>query len=333
MEDVISIIVPVYNMEKYLERCMSSILNQTYRHLQIILVDDGSTDASPQMCDAYSKKDARVQVVHKENGGLSDARNAGLQLATGTYIGFVDSDDWIELDMYEKMYAACVSQDADIAVCRYASVYKERIQKTESDRIVVLSREELLEKYIADDADCVIYNSVWSKLFRRELVEGILFPVGHNSEDIMYTTKSFCKVKRAVYLDQCLYNYVQSRGNSIMNSNREERMFQDEIPFWREHVAYIREHVSDVLGAYAEFYFYRRLLSYFTELAKEKETEKIAQRITDVMYAEKKVIRRVYRKACNSYSDKIRMWIFLISPRIYQSYYIIYLKMIQMLKR
>ena len=116
--DLISIIVPVYNMEQYLERCMESIINQTYPTLEIILVDDGSTDRSPQLCDAYAKKDSRIRVVHKPNGGLSDARNAGLAIATGTYIGYVDSDDWIELDMYERMYSACVENGAQLAVCR-----------------------------------------------------------------------------------------------------------------------------------------------------------------------------------------------------------------------
>ena len=103
--DLISIIVPVYNMEQYMERCVNSIINQTYHNLEIILVDDGSTDHSPAMCDEYALRDGRIKVVHKPNGGLSDARNAGLTVASGNYIGYVDSDDWIEPQMYEKMYA------------------------------------------------------------------------------------------------------------------------------------------------------------------------------------------------------------------------------------
>ena len=117
--ELISIIVPVYNMEKYLARCVDSIIAQTYDKIEIILVDDGSTDNSSSMCDHYARKDERIKVVHKLNGGLSDARNAGFAVATGSYIGYVDSDDWIEPDMYEKMYYACVENDAELAVCRY----------------------------------------------------------------------------------------------------------------------------------------------------------------------------------------------------------------------
>ena len=120
--DLISVIVPVYNVEPFLDRCMQSILRQTYRNLEIILVDDGSTDASAQLCDDYARKDGRVKVLHKTNGGLSDARNAGLELASGAYIGYVDSDDWIEPDMYEQMHRACVENNARIAVCRYLSL-------------------------------------------------------------------------------------------------------------------------------------------------------------------------------------------------------------------
>ena len=119
----ISIIIPVYNVEAYLDRCIQSVIHQTYQNLEIILVDDGSTDHSPQMCDAYAQIDERIKVVHKSNGGLSDARNAGLMVATGTYIGYVDSDDWIELEMYERMYAACIEHQAELAVCRYRNEY------------------------------------------------------------------------------------------------------------------------------------------------------------------------------------------------------------------
>ena len=117
MNDLISIIVPVYNVEQYLDRCVKSLLQQTYKNLEIILVDDGSPDRCGQMCDNYAKLDSRVLVIHKENGGLSDARNAGLSHAHGEYIAFVDSDDYIEADMISELYNACHNQDADIVVC------------------------------------------------------------------------------------------------------------------------------------------------------------------------------------------------------------------------
>lgn len=125
-EDLISIIVPVYKVENYLSKCLDSMICQTYKNIEIILVDDGSPDNSGKICDDYAKKDSRIKVIHKENGGLSDARNAGLKIATGKYIGFVDSDDYISVEMYEKLYNQAKKEDADIACCNYYRVKMEK---------------------------------------------------------------------------------------------------------------------------------------------------------------------------------------------------------------
>ena len=152
-EDLISVIVPVYNMEQYLERCVNSIVDQTYRNLEIILVDDGSIDRSPRMCDEYAAKDGRIKVVHKVNGGLSDARNAGLQVATGTYIGYVDSDDWIEPQMYQRMYEACIEHQAQVAVCRYAKIYRDHVDREGNGQVTVFDREGILKIYLTDQPE------------------------------------------------------------------------------------------------------------------------------------------------------------------------------------
>ena len=316
-KDLISIIVPVYNMEQYLERCINSIWQQTYTNLEIILVDDGSTDKSPQMCDEYASKDSRIKVVHKQNGGLSDARNAGLAIANGTYIGFVDSDDWIEPDMYECMYEACMEHEAQIAICRYAQVYKDHTVQGGNQKITAFDREELMKIYIGGHDDYIIYNSVWSKLFAREIVEGVQFPVGRNSEDIMYTTKAFCKVEKGVYIDKCLYHYVLDRDGSIMNVKRTERMFQDEIPFWKEHMEYIRRYVSEQMGDYAAYYFYRRLLQYYLDLNKNVQTKADATRLAKIMHKEKDKIQQVYNMVHGTKGDVVRMKLFLMSPVLY----------------
>lgn len=320
--DLISVIVPVYNMEQYLERCVNSILRQTYEKLEIILVDDGSTDASPEMCDAFAKKDSRIQVVHKENGGLSDARNAGLAVAAGAYIGYVDSDDWIEHDMYERMYRACVEQDAQLCVCRYFCEYADRTLGGGSAEQVPLTREELLRIYIGGHAQYVIYNSVWSKLFRRSLVEGMMFPKGRNSEDITYTTKAFCKLERAVYLDRCLYHYVLDREGSIMNVSRGERMFQDELPFWREHIALIKASVSEEMADFASYHFWRRLLFYYMDFKNaqrmgDKTANEYAKRIVGELARDRRAIHRVYQSSAVAKGDKARMRLFLMSPSLY----------------
>ena len=317
--ELISVIVPVYNMEQYLERCMNSIWKQTYTNLEIILVDDGSTDCSPQMCDKYAEQDQRIKVVHKQNGGLSDARNAGLAIASGAYIGYVDSDDWIEPDMYEKMYRACVENQAQVAVCRYAQVYKDHVVQGGTGKVTVFEKENLLRAYIGDSDDYIIYNSVWSKLYAREIVDGVQFPKGKNSEDIMYTTKAFCKADKGVYIDQCLYNYVLDRDGSIMNVKRGERMFQDELPFWREHISYIKEHVSKELGDYAAYYYYRRLLFYYMDWMKETKQSRgdYAKRIAEELKNNQQEIQRVYSNDYVTVGDRARMKLVLISPGLY----------------
>ncbi len=315
-KDLISIIVPVYNVGQYLDRCMTSILQQTYRRLEIILVDDGSTDSSPAKCDAYARKDSRVRVIHKPNGGLSDARNAGLAVASGDYIGYVDSDDWIEPDMYEQMHQACAAHGAQLAVCRYFCEYKDHTVAGGGGSVVPLSREALLEIYISGHEEYVIYNSVWSKLFHRDLVSGALFPKGRNSEDIMYTTRAFCKVERAVYLDQCFYHYVLDREGSIMNEADNKRMFDDEIPFWREHIACIRQMVSPQMADLAGYHFQRRLLFYYIDARNAKNKEAVS-RLAAEMKADKAEMDRIYDSGIVSRGDRMRRKLFFLSPSAY----------------
>ncbi len=315
-KDLISIIVPVYNVGQYLDRCMTSILQQTYRRLEIILVDDGSTDSSPAKCDAYARKDSRVRVIHKPNGGLSDARNAGLAVASGDYIGYVDSDDWIEPDMYERMHQACAAHGAQLAVCRYFCEYKDHTVAGGGGSVVPLSREALLEIYISGHEEYVIYNSVWSKLFHRDLVSGALFPKGRNSEDIMYTTRAFCKVERAVYLDQCFYHYVLDREGSIMNEADNKRMFDDEIPFWREHIACIRQMVSPQMADLAGYHFQRRLLFYYIDARNAKNKEAVS-RLAAEMKADKAEMDRIYDSGIVSRGDRMRRKLFFLSPSAY----------------
>ena len=325
--DLISVIVPVYNVENYLERCMTSVLNQTYKNLEIILVDDGATDSSSKMCDEYARMDSRVRVIHKANGGLSDARNAGLSIATGEYIGYVDSDDWIELDMYERMYEACIEHNAQLAECRYASEYKDKTVLGGKDKTLPLTREELLKIYISGHNEYVIYNSVWSKLFKKELVDGMQFPKGRNSEDIMYTTKAFCKLEKAVYIDSCLYHYVLDREGSIMNVARGERMFKDEIPFWREHISHIRENVSNEFADLAAYYFWRRLLFYFIDM-KNSNNEEYAKKLVQEIMSDKLEILRVYGTSMVAKGDKARMKLFMASPLMYSFVVKLYEKII-----
>ena len=178
---LISVIVPIYKVEKYLHKCIDSILAQTYTNLEIILVDDGSPDNCGKICDEYAAKDSRIKVIHQPNGGLSAARNAGLDIATGDYIGFVDSDDYIAPDMYEKLYNALVKNDADMAICDYQRFGNELPYDEMSLTTEVITGLQAMEKQ-----NTVINCSfvvAWSKLYKSFIFSNVRFPVGKINED------------------------------------------------------------------------------------------------------------------------------------------------------
>ena len=166
MGELISVIIPIYNVEAYLDECIASVIAQTYSNLEIILVDDGSPDNCPQMCDEWAAKDSRIRVIHKENGGLSDARNAGIDIATGEYIAFVDSDDWIEPEMYEIMLAALKNENADICACNILSCFPERRNAWGCEEYTVGGSAEILSLLYRDTAYPV---SALNKLYHRKL--------------------------------------------------------------------------------------------------------------------------------------------------------------------
>ena len=213
--DLISVIVPVYRTEAYLDRCIESIVDQTYTNLEIILVDDGSPDRCPQMCDEWARRDTRIRVIHKKNGGLSDARNAGMAAATGEYIGFVDSDDWIKPDMFRLLYEKMEQMQSDIAACGVEMVWEDgtpprRLTKAGS---CVLEAEEAMRAVIEESW---IKAPVWYKLYRTELVRSIPFPVGKCHEDVFWTYQAVGRAKRVAVFDTTCYHYLQ-RAGSIMD--------------------------------------------------------------------------------------------------------------------
>lgn len=231
--ELISVIIPAYNIAPYLERGVVSVLNQTYRNLEVILVDDGSTDKSGQICDRLAEKDDRVIVIHKKNGGLADARNVGMEAAKGSFIGFVDGDDWIDTDMYERMLGAALAQQADMAVCRYRRIYGKQVEDASVDRVVVFEGQEALQYYVEEREEYDIQNAAWNKLYRRELLDKLRFPVGKWYEDIVFSAKALSGAARCVYLDSACYNYIIDREGSIMNVKINSRTFTDQIPaYW-----------------------------------------------------------------------------------------------------
>lgn len=313
---LISVIVAAYNIEAYLSRCMDSLLSQTYDNLEIIVIDDGSVDGTGEICDSYAKRDARVKVIHQKNKGLSGARNAGLAVANGAYIGYVDGDDWVEPDMYREMICACELQEAQVAVCAYRQIGNENAAQAFSMEHYVLSGEEALDTYLCDNRHFHIYNSVWSKLFQRDLVEGIMFPEGKKSEDIMYTTKALANCHKCVFLDIPYYNYVIDRPDSIMNRGLHQRRFQDEIPFWQEQIAYLKERDKKLSAQKAAYHFYRRLLFYYVDFA-ERKMKASCKELFALINSEKERIQEIYGQDFVSAGDKMRMKLFLKSPQTY----------------
>ena len=215
MNPFISIIVPVYNVEDYLRKCLESIINQTYKNLEIILIDDGSTDNSGKICDEYADKDNRIQVIHKINGGLSDARNAGLEIAKGEYIGFVDSDDYIAEDMYEFLYNLSVDNDLDVAMCASCDVYEDgRVKAHKNFKTIFINKKEEIIENLFVNQNAGVTVSVCNKLFKREILKDCEFTVGKTYEDAFFILKWIKNTKKFGRSTDVKYYYVQ-RKHSI----------------------------------------------------------------------------------------------------------------------
>lgn len=215
----ISIIVPVYNTEKYIDRCLASVLNQTYKDLEIILVDDGSKDNCPKICDEYARKDSRIKVIHKQNGGLSSSRNAGISIANGEYIGFVDSDDYIDCNMYEILFAQATKNNADVVMATYQEVYSDTPNKNKiEESIKVFHNEEVEQAYLDQKVD-----SVCVGLYKTSIIKNIKFIEGRSSEDVPFNFEVFKIAKTFVRLSNELYFYFyneKSLSNGKLTKNK-----------------------------------------------------------------------------------------------------------------
>lgn len=224
--DLISVIIPIYKVEKYLKKCINSVLNQTYSNLEIILVDDGSPDNCRKICDNYKKKDKRIKVIHKKNGGLSDARNKGIAIAQGKYISFIDSDDYIEKNMIELLYNNLKKENADISICNYYTFNEEqeKLEKESPDtakqEIEIFNSQSALKKLMSKNS---FGDYAWNKLYSAKLFSKVKYPVGKKMEDLGTTYKLFLLSNKIVYTNKKLYNYLQRNG-SIANSKTESLM-------------------------------------------------------------------------------------------------------------
>ena len=243
MKPIISIIVPIYNVERYLSRCIESILNQSFKEFELILVNDGSLDNSGEICDIYASKDDRVKVIHKKNGGVSSARNVGVSTANGEYIGFVDPDDYIDKEMYYKLYRLCIDNDSNIAICRFNREINGKLQNIGStEEIIELNNIEAMNELFKGN----LYRfSLCNKLFSKKCFNNVSFPEGRIHEDLSTTYKLFVNSRKASYINYCGYIYVR-RENSISTSTYSEKRLQAFIG-WDEIIDFMSRNYSELI--------------------------------------------------------------------------------------
>lgn len=263
---LISVIVPVYKVEEYLDRCIESIINQTYENLEVILVDDGSPDNCPKMCDEWAKKDKRIKVIHKKNGGLSDARNRGIEKANGKYISFVDSDDYINSDYISELYNAITTNDCDISISGIVVKYTNgTIINRYTNIKEELNSKETLKKMLYDDGIDV---SAYAKLYKRELFKNIKFPKGRLYEDAATTYKLIYSSKKIANNNVPTYFYM-IRNDSIAHG-RFNKKKMDLIKSTKEMTDFIKDKYPDLSDACDRRLMYA-YLSTISQLASSNE--------------------------------------------------------------
>ena len=310
----VSIVVPVYNVENYISRCINSLIKQSYKNLEIVLVDDGSTDLSAKICDEYKKIDSRIKVIHKKNGGLSDARNFGIDNCTGEYICFVDSDDWIEKEMIKTLIENIVDTKSDIAICGRYRAYE--------------NKEKIIEKYKKYPKEIVFNNiiglqylmsfcgydmSVCDKMFKSSLFSEIRFPYGLTCEDSFTTYKLFSESKQICYINKPFYNYFFRTNSITRNGNVNETVIkaaQEQYKFVLKNYADIKNEASSFLiSAY---------MSVFNEYIKRN---KKCMKISLFKKESKKHLKCALKSDNISFVKKIQMIIFCFSSFLYKKIY------------
>ena len=314
----ISIIVPVYNVETYLKNCIESILNQTFTDFELILVNDGSKDKSLEICKYYESIDNRIIIIDKTNEGVSSARNAGLDIAIGEYIGFVDSDDYIHPKMYENLYNQIKESKSDISVCGFEYVYNfnSKLLNTtcnikESQNI--LSNVEALEKLRGEDA--IAFTVVWNKLYKKDIFNNLRFKVGVKHEDEFIIHRLLYKANKISYKNNKLYFYLQRQG-SIMKINREIRKINylsalcDRVNFFYE------KGLTDLQEVWGDVYIWELFKLY----PKLKYIKYSNIKLILIRFEFLKLINILKKNKIYSLKIKISWIVFCISPYLYYKF-------------
>lgn len=310
--DLISVIVPVYNVECYLEKCIESICAQTYRHLEIILSDDGSTDRSGAICDAYAQKDSRILVIHKENGGLSDARNAGIEIASGKWFMFVDSDDTITPDTVERLYRAAMENDCEIAVCNIVRIYDDGATEPFYHPVKTMTVWAGQQRF-----ETLKQPSVCNKLFRADMFRDVRFPKGKFYEDTFVYHILAHRAKAIALTGHDGYFYL-SRRESILGQPKYTDRYFDRIEAVYERVRYLIDHQVPYYAEEAceSLYADVRLGSqYITPTEENREKFEQMWKWYDVAY------RHLIHHSATSLKMKLRLILLKYAPRLHNKIY------------
>ncbi len=228
MEKKISVVIPVYNVEKYITQCMDSLIKQTYNNLEIIVIDDESKDNSGEIADEFSKLDSRVIVRHIKNRGAAGARNAGLELVTGDYVLFVDSDDWLESDAISILVDKIEETNSDIVMCQYSDEYvSQSVEHSITDKTKIYDTEEAMREYI----DHWEYPLIWNKIYKSNLLQDVRFVEGRCIDDEFFTYQLVAKAKKLVLVPDVLYHYRQRKSGAMGNPKKRRQRCQDQVDF------------------------------------------------------------------------------------------------------
>ena len=266
MEELISVIIPVYNVEKYVRRCIDSVINQTYKNLEIIIVDDGSVDGSGKIVDDYAATDMRIIKMHKQNGGLSSARNAGLDIMNGAYVTFIDSDDWVDDRHIEILYDAC-KNGADVSTVGYIETDSDGVKAVYGGGAVYSGKQLYEDREYYFRTDSVI---AWGKLYKSECFENVRFPTGRVSEDVFTVYKAVYPYEKVSVLDSETYFYYKNDESITRSPLTLKRL--DVIAAYAEQYAYFDKIGDTVVRDYAAEKIYN-LLAYYYALALQKSVE------------------------------------------------------------
>lgn len=278
MKDKISIIIPVYNVMNYLERCVNSVINQTYKELEIILVNDGSNDDSGKLCDKFAEKDNRIKVIHKKNGGLADARNTGMKIATGRYIAFLDSDDWVDLDYYEVLHDNMIETNSDISIIGFLWVKDSKFDKPAfylEDQI--FNSDEAIRELAKDE---LLTSHAWNKLFRKEVLENIEFPYGKTYEDIFIMHKIFSNAKKISIISD-FKHYYYMHNNSITHTPTAKYLL-DEFKAFKSRYDDLKEMYPDIKDTMAKSICNVIIKIYYTYPLSSSEKNKYKEELDEI---------------------------------------------------